>query len=248
MATVFCRLCSLAPLAVGLALCTGPRAVNAQVPISPEYENLRREVDVSGDVFLGIMTGKLETEVRPVGSEMHVYVWIPEKLVADTPACPLYIRVQSIDGLYEAVLRVTSGDQLKKEPNGAYKLAYTTKYNDSFGVRQANEVALHAFWSKNCEAPEPDDPRLVATWDSAGTYPNTVWLLLNNPEGRALQGEERCRSLEAIDRTLVSYDKVCEAVLNGSPDTLMVGRWDGIEFQGYESIIVHRPARPASSQ
>ncbi len=256
MATMFCALRSLAPLAVGLALCTGPRAVNAQDLIEPEYETLLDEVNVSGNVFLGIMTGKPETEVRPDGPVMHVYVWIPEERVADTTA-RLCVRVQSIDGLYVAALSV-SVDTLKQleeqDKPGRYHLAYKTKYNDSFGVRHANEVAIHAFWSADCEAPGASDPRLVAAWDRTSVYPDTIWLLLNNPEGRALlvPGAEdegqRCRSLEAVDRTLIAYDKMCEAVLTDSATRLEVHRWDGIEFQDIKTINLERPvdhAEPA---
>ena len=249
MATVLCALRSLAPLAVGLALCTGPRAVNAQDLIEPEYETLLDEVNVSGDVFLGIMTGKSETEVRPDGPVMHVYVWIPEERVADSTARALCVRIQSIDGLYEAALSV-SADTLKKleekDKPGRYHLAYETRYKNEFGVRHANEVAIHAFWSENCEA--PGDSVLVATWDRASAYPHTIWLLLNNPEGRALLGEQRCRSLEAVDRTLIAYDKVCEAVLTDSTTQLKVHRWDGIEFQAIKTINLERPvdhAEPA---
>jgi hypothetical protein len=260
MATVFCRLRSLAPLAVGLALCTGPRAVNAQDLIEPEYETLLDEVNVSGDVFLGIMTGKPETEVRPDGPAMHMYVWIPEERVADTTA-RLCVRVQSIDGLYEAALRVPHtylrNVPDNEKPGSAYDLAYKTKYNDSFGVRHANEVAIHAFWSADCEAPRDSDPRLVAAWERESADPNAVWLLLNNPEGRALlvPGAEdegqRCRSLEAVDRTLIAYDKVCEAVLTDSATRLEVHRWDGIEFQDTKTINLERPvaasAKPAET-
>ncbi|MEE8572925.1 MAG: alpha/beta hydrolase [Gemmatimonadota bacterium] len=246
MATVFFAVRSLAPLAVGLALCTGPRAVNAQDLIEPEYETLLDEVNVSGDVFLGIMTGNPETEIRPDGSVMNMYVWIPEKLL--TPKGDLCVRVQSIDGLYEAALRVPHtylrNVPDNEKPGSAYHLAYRTQV-DGFGVRHAKEVAIHAFWSPNCEAPGDSDPRLVAAWDRESADPNAVRLLYNNPEGRAVlvAGPEdegqRCRSLEAVDP--IAYDKVCEAVLTDSATRLEVHRWDGIEYQDTKTINLERP-------
>lgn len=186
-----------------------PHAVWAQeiLPVS-HFEEILREADdpipVSGDVRMGVQLDEVSSNVDPDS----LTVFLPQGNWKN-----LCVRINSIDGRYEAMLAYTIDNIDSGEK---YKLKYPTQYPGELMKYTPKELAIYAELKDACEA--ETQQITIASWqpDNALTK---LTLLLNTGKDNIvkikvppLQGEQshivRCHIIET-DKTALTYNFEC---------------------------------------